>query len=255
MRWLPMELPLSRVRDYIYNKSLHPGVIPTEVEALHIEFAIAREIVRKALRHARAAWPRDKNIRTTWLMPQMEPILAGGGVLARAPRPGYSALAILDAVEPTGISTIVLDPHGLTPALGAVAGALPMVAVHVLESGSYISLGTVVSPTGSMRTGRKILRVQLERAQTGEDVVGDVRAGQVVILPLLQGESAKLTLRPERGIDVGFGGAGKAGALRVTGGVLGLIIDARGRPIMMSKDEGRQRELNEKWLWDIGALE
>jgi hypothetical protein len=129
-----------------------------------------------------------------------------------------------------------------------------MVTVHLLESGSFVSLGTIVSPVGRARTGRKILRVQLERDQVGEDIVGDIRMGQLVTLPLKQGENARLTLRPERGIDVGFGGPGKAGALRVAGGALGLIIDARGRPLNLQKDPERRRESNEKWLWDIGAL-
>jgi hypothetical protein len=86
-------------------------------------------------------------------------------------------------------------------------------------------------------------------------MTGEIRMGQLVVLPLAQGEKARLTLRPERGIDVGFGGPGQAGALRVAGGAIGLIIDARGRPIFMPKDPDRRRELNQKWLWDIGAME
>jgi hypothetical protein len=254
LRWLPTEISPTKVQDYIYNKSLNPSVIPAEIEDLHIEFALTRELIRTALQRARTGWPSGKNIKSTWLLPAIEPIIISGAVLARAPRPGYAALALLDALEPTGISTLVLDPHSLTPALGATAGPLPMVTVHLLESGSFVSLGTIVSPVGRARAGRKILRVQLERDQVGEDIVGDIRMGQLVTLPLKQGENARLTLRPERGIDVGFGGPGKAGALRVAGGALGLIIDARGRPLNLPKEPDRRRELNEKWLWDIGAL-
>ncbi|MGH2605835.1 MAG: hypothetical protein ACRDG5_04530, partial [Anaerolineales bacterium] len=64
----------------------------------------------------------------------------------------------------------------------------------------------------------------------------------------------KLSLRPERQFDVGFGGPGKAGAVRVTGGAVGLILDARGRPLELPHDPVRRREQNMKWLWDIGAL-
>jgi hypothetical protein len=254
LRWMPTEISPTKVQDYVFNKSLNPSVIPAEIEDLHIEFALTRELIRTALRRARTGWPRGKNLKSTWLLPAIEPIIISGEVLARAPRPGYAALTLLDALEPTGISTLVLDPHSLTPALGATAGPLPMVTVHLLESGSFVSLGTIVSPVGRARTGRKILRVQLERDQVGEDIVGDIRMGQLVTLPLKQGENARLTLRPERGIDVGFGGPGKAGALRVAGGALGLIIDARGRPLNLQKDPERRRESNEKWLWDIGAL-
>lgn len=254
VRWMPNEISPTKVQDYVFNKSLNPNVIPAEIEDLHIEFALTREIIRTALQRARTGWPKGKNLKSTWLLPAIEPIIISGAVLARAPRPGYAALTLLDALEPTGISTLVLDPHSLTPALGATAGPLPMVTVHLLESGSFVSLGTIVSPVGRARSGRKILRVQLERDQVGEDIVGDIRMGQLVTLPLKQGENARLTLRPERGIDVGFGGPGKAGALRVAGGALGLIIDARGRPLNLPKEPDKRRELNEKWLWDIGAL-
>jgi len=82
-----------------------------------------------------------------------------------------------------------------------------------------------------------------------------VRKGQLVRIPLSQGEQGRLTIRPERGIDVGFGGPGKAGTIRVSGGAVGLVIDGRGRPLQLSKDPAHRRELNQKWLWDIGAME
>jgi hypothetical protein len=186
-------------------------------------------------------------------LPQTEPIIASGSVLARSPHPGYAALALLDGLEPTGITTMVLDPHGLSPSLGAASGPVPMLAVQVLESGSYISLGTVVAPVGHVRPGRKILTLHLEPERGADAVTGEVRMGQLAVIPLRQGDYARLTLRPERGIDVGFGGPGKAGALRIAGGALGLIIDARGRPLKLDPDPDRRRDANEKWLWDIGA--
>jgi hypothetical protein len=164
-------------------------------------------------------------------------------------------LAILDAFQPVGITTLVLDPHGLTSALGVAAGPAPMVSVQVLNSGNYVSLGTVVSPVGRGKVGRPVVRVRLDREGGGEGMEGEVRAGQLVILPLRLGESGRLTLRPEKGFDVGFGGPGKAGALRVSGGVLGLIIDARGRPLLLPPDPEARLELIAKWLWDIGVRE
>jgi hypothetical protein len=252
-RWLPFEISERRILDYIFNKSINPATVPTGDEDLHMELALAREILRLSLKHARKRWPRGKDLKSTWNLPPVEPIIGSGSVLTRAPRPGYAALAMLDALEPTGISTLVLDPHGLSPSLGAASGSIPMLTVHVLESGSFVSLGTVVSPVGKARMGRKILSLHLELERTSEDVVGEVRMGQLAIVPIKQGEHAHLTLRPERGIDVGFGGPGKAGALRIAGGAVGLMIDARGRPLSLASDPGRRREMNEKWLYEIGA--
>jgi hypothetical protein len=166
-----------------------------------------------------------------------------------------AALAMLDGVQPTGVTTLVLDPHNLSPSLGAAAGSVPLLSVHVLESGSYVSLGTVVSPVGQARAGRRILTLRLEPEDSNEDIAGEIRMGQLVVLPLGQGAYGRLTLRPERGIDVGFGGPGKAGALRVAGGAVGLIIDARGRPLALPQDPAMRLELNDQWLRDIGARE
>jgi hypothetical protein len=253
-RWLPSDIPDDVVRDYIFNKSLQPATIPMEKDELHLEFALARQILQTALGLARTGWPKGKDGRGSQLLPAMEPILGGGGVLSRSPRPGYAALALLDSLQPTGITTLVLDPYGLTPALGAAAAVLPMVTVQVLESGSFVSLGTVVSPLGGGRAGRPVARVKLEREGV-PPLDGEVRLGQLIVLPLGQGEVGRLTLRPERGFDVGFGAYGKAGALKVSGGAVGLMIDARGRPLALPKDAGRRRELNQKWLIDIGALQ
>lgn len=253
-RWLPTEMGDDLVRDYIFNKSLQPQSVPMEKDELHLEFALARQLLQSALGLARAGWPKGKDGRGSTLLPAMEPILAGGGVLSRAPRPGYAALALLDSLQPTGLTTLVLDPHGLTPALGAAAAVLPMVTVQVLESGSFVSLGTVVAPRGGGRAGRPVARVKLER-EGQPPLEGEVRLGQLVVLPLGQGEVGRLTVRPERTFDVGFGGYGKAGVIKVTGGAVGLIIDARGRPLVLPKDAGRRRDLNQKWLYDIGALQ
>ncbi len=255
MQWLPVEMSADRVRDYIYNKALYPQTIPMEMDELHLEYALAREVIRSSVSAARGGWPVEKSARGIWLMPPLEPIIASGGTLARAPRPGYAALMLLDAIQPVGITTLVLDPHNLTSALGAAARPLPIVTVQVLESGSYVSLGTVVAPSGRARFGRRILRIRMDPEGGEQSMAGEVRRGQLVVLPLPQGSHARLTLRPERGIDVGFGGPGRAGTLRVSGGAVGLIIDARGRPLLTPKHPAQRRELNQKWLWDIGALE
>ncbi len=254
-RWLPIDLSDSYVRDYIHNKTLFPRTVPTILEELHLEHALAREIVRLAVKKARQGWAGSGVARDSVLMPPLEPIIASGGVLTGVPRPEFAALMLLDAIQPTGITTLVLDPNSLTPALGVAAGQMPVVTVQVLETGSYISLGTVVAPIGRSRRGRRILSLRLERVDGGEEVSGEVRKGQLVRIPLSQGEQGRLTIRPERGIDVGFGGPGKAGTIRVSGGAVGLVIDGRGRPLQLSKDPAHRRELNQKWLWDIGAME
>ncbi|MFQ5942988.1 MAG: glutamate mutase L [Anaerolineales bacterium] len=249
-RWLPTDIMEAEVRDYMFNKAIYPATIPSELSDLHIEYALLRELIRAGISQSRGDWVKGAD---TELMPPLEPIIASGGAIARAPRPGYAALALLDAVQPSGVTTLVLDPYNLIPAVGAAANLLPMITVQVLESGSFVSLGTVVSPVGRSRAGRPVLRIRIEPESGGELIEGIVRYGQLVLLPLRQGEHARIFLRPEKGFDVGYG-RGKARRLRIPGGALGVIIDARGRPIELPNDPDTRRELNQRWLYDIGAM-
>ncbi len=253
LRWMPIKISTQAVSDYIHNKVIHPGTVPTLKRDLFLEFALVRELIRTGIALSRSSWPDVESGGGSWLMPPLEPILAGGGVLARAPHPGYAALALLDAVQPVGITTLVLDPHGLSAALGAAAGPLPMATVQVLNSGNFVSLGTVVAPVGRGRPGQPVLHVRMDPEDGGESLEGEANLGQLIVLPLRQGQHARLTLRPERGFDVGFGGTGQAGALRVGGGAVGVMIDARGRPLQLPSKPSTRVEVNRKWLWDIGV--
>jgi hypothetical protein len=252
MRWLPLEMPEGVVQDYIYNKALHSRTIPVELDELYVEFALARELINVALEEARQSWPGEGDRRSS-LLPAMEPIIAGGSVLSHTPHPGYAALALLDALQPVGVSTLVLDPYGLAPGLGAIASLAPIVTVQVLGSGSFISLGTVIAPTGRGRLGRPMMRYELVKEGTGERLAGKVKVGELVVLPLQPGEVGRMIVRPERGFSVGFGLGGRGGRLRVTGGAVGLILDGRGRPLRLPYDPNELIQYNRRWLEDIGV--
>jgi hypothetical protein len=253
-QWLPVDISPTEVRNFIFNKALHPQTIPIASTEIFLELALARQLTRTALLQARRTWIKGKDLKSSWLLPAIDPIVLSGAVFSRLPRPGFAALALLDSLQPTGIATMLLDPHNLTPALGAASQLLPLVTVQVMETGGYVVLGTVVAPYGRGRMGRRILKFHLERYQS-RDVVGEVQMGQLMVVPLGPGEVGRLTLRPESGIDVGLGGPGKAGVRNVSGGAAGLIIDARGRPLPISRDIVRQQEINYRWLYEIEALE
>ncbi|MGA9533048.1 MAG: glutamate mutase L, partial [Anaerolineales bacterium] len=191
-RWLPEPMSFSFIRDYIFNKALHPATVPTEMSDMLLEFALSRELIRVALEGARPSWPADQAGKGS-LLPPLEPILASGGVLSRAPHPGYVALTLLDAVQPIGITTLVLDPHGLAPALGAAAAGLPLATVQVLSSGNFASLATVISAVGRGRPGRPVLQLRLDPEDGSESIEGEARFGQLIVLPLRQGQYARLT--------------------------------------------------------------
>lgn len=252
MRWLHLEISDEYIRHYIYNKALYPSCLPETQEDLAIEQVMARLAMRLALRDLSSGFPAHSFRHGPNLLPGFEPIVATGSVLTRAPNLGQSVMMLLDGLQPTGITTFVLDQNHISPALGVAAAVNPLLAVQVLESNTFQNLGTVISPMGNARPGTPVLRVRMSIDGGSESSV-EVKQGSIEILQFPQGQEAQLTLTPLHQYDIGMGGPGRGGRLRVRGGWMGIIIDARGRPIFLPDDPVRRREIMAKWRWILGC--
>ncbi len=254
-RWLPEAMSDDEIRGMLINKKMRPASIHQETRELRLEQALAREVIRATLDIARPGWEPGVAQPYPHLLPLCDTIIVSGGVLTHAPRPGQVALIVLDALEPIGVCTLVLDLYGMAPALGNVAAVKPLAAVEALDSGALVNLATVVTPVaGHARRGDIILRVKVTY-DDGSALDVEVEYGNLEVLPLLPGQQAELELHPVRrfGFDVGLGGPGKAGKRRVSGGLAGLIIDARGRPLRLSSNLERRQNQMRQWLWDVGG--
>jgi hypothetical protein len=110
-----------------------------------------------------------------------------------------------------------------------------------------------VCATGSARLGEIICRARVV-SEAGTETTADLRAGQIDVLPLPLGQRGKLTLKPRLGIDVGFGpGRGPLLPLEVSGGVVGIVLDGRGRPITFAGQAAKRREQVQQWHWKVGV--
>ncbi|HIE39616.1 MAG TPA: hypothetical protein EYP77_11230 [Anaerolineae bacterium] len=251
-RWVPALITPEEVVGKLLNREMHPGSIPEEVLELRLEQAVAREAIREALQTARPGWRPGSAQPYPRLTPLFDPILVSGGVLSGAPRPGQVALMVLDAVEPIGVSTLLLDTHGLAPGLGAAAGLKPLATVETLDGGGIVNLATTIVPVGTARKGEIVLHVRI-RYQDGGTLEVEVPYGSLEALPLPPGQEAVLELRPRARFDVGLGGPGKGGKQRVRGGLAGLIVDARGRPLQLPSTPQERQTQVQQWLWDVGG--
>ncbi|HLA99372.1 MAG TPA: glutamate mutase L [Anaerolineales bacterium] len=251
-RWLHIDLSDDDIRHYVYNKALYPNSLPETPEDLAIEQVMARLAMRLALREISPGFPEHSFHYGPALLPWFEPIVATGSVLTRAPNFGQSVLMLLDGIQPTGITTLVLDQNHISPALGVSAAINPILAVQVLESNTFQNLGTILSPIGDAKPGTPVLRVRMS-IDGGSETSMDIKQGSIEVLQIPQGQEAQLSLTPLQRYDIGMGGSGRGGRLRVRGGALGVIIDARGRPISLPHDPARRRELISKWRWILGC--
>jgi|YNPBryBLVA2012_1023415.scaffolds.fasta_scaffold00447_5 hypothetical protein len=252
-RWLYFDLSADDIQGYLYQKSLYPASIPATVEEMALEQAIARQLLHVALRNVSKDFPANVKRMAPGLTPDFEPIIAAGSVIAQAPTVGQSLLLLLDAIQPMGITTVLVDQNSILPALGAAASRIPILPVHVLETIAFRYLATVVSPLSNARLGTPILRARLVY-QDGHDARIEVKQGALDVLPLSPGQVGRLYLQPGHHVDIGLGpGRTRNDGFPVSGTVLGVVIDARGRPLRFPTDPVRRREIIKKWLWTLGG--
>ena len=247
MRWMTLDISPNVVREYLFQKSLYPGAIPATKDEQAISQAVARQALYLAVRTLKKDFPGLQ----TELMPPLDLIIAGGGVISEGVSLGQSLLLLLDAIQPVGILQILIDQNNLLPLLGAAAERNHYLPVQVVDSGAFIGLGTVISVNATANYGDQVLRAKLTYAD-GTDARVDVKFGGLEILPLPSGQSARLSLQPLNRADAGLG-SGKSGTVAVTGGALGVVIDARGRPLQLPSDPVRRRELIKKWYYTVGG--
>jgi len=247
LKWVPVAMRPGEARVRLANMEMRPATISQTVQDLMLVQAVAREAAITTLAQARAHWPPATSSPEGDLMPLLDLIVVRGGVFSYAPHPGQVALMVMDAIQPVGVSRLVLDWASMLPQLGALARILPLATAQVVQRDALMELGTVIAPTGRVREGQTAVKVRLQRDDSTE-VELKVPFGTLRRVPLRADQTAILELRPHRKLDVGMGKAGVGVRTKLRGGILGVVIDARGRPLELPS-EGRGRLLRlQQWL-------
>ena len=242
-RWLPFDISEDALYNQLLNKSLYPATIPPSREDLIIEHAIAREALRLALKQAQGN-PLD----IQWNL-----IVGAGRTLTGTPQAAEAALMLIDGLEPWGVSSLALDKSGMVNLLGTIALAEPLAAVQLAQADTFLNLGTVVAPAGHGQRGKSALKIKLARAGSEEVEEKEILYGDIELLPLPAGETASLEIRPGRHFDIGLGQPGRGAVAQVEGGLLGVIIDARGRPLQLPGDTLERQQQLKEWFNALGV--
>ncbi|HEX7736369.1 MAG TPA: glutamate mutase L [Ktedonobacteraceae bacterium] len=244
-RWLPFEISEDELRQYVMNRMMHPQVVPTSQRDLQIAQAFAREAIILTVESGAHVNSSQFNA---------DLILATGGVLAHTPKYGQAMLLLLDALQPRGVTSMVLDRTMLISQLGAVATVAPVAAVQVNENDAVLHrLGTCVVPFGNLPPGQTALKVDVEYSN-GRKVSVDVASGSIEVVSLQVNEQALLSLYPAPTVDVGLGPGERARAAEeIDGGLVGLVIDARGRPLVLSQNDAERQARLLQWMQIMGA--
>ena len=261
LRWVPFDIEVGDLRNRVKNKMIRPTTIPQTLQELVLEQAIAREALRLAFeqhkqlavelrgvqqqRTISEAFDQTESGQTLVNMLSLDMLVGSGGVLSHAPRRQQAMLMMIDAFQPEGITHLAVDSIFMMPQLGVLAQVNPEAATHVFERDCLIHLGTSIVPVGVGNTGDECLIIEI----SGEGISPmneNIQFGELRCYPLPLGEKATLKLQPSRRFDLGAGN-GNPVETEVIGGVVGLVVDTRGRPLKISTDpELRVAQLT-KW--------
>jgi len=270
LRWVHLDMDERELRNRVKNKMIRPTTIPQTHEALVFEQAVAREALRLAFEQHRAFATSLKGVQQQRTVGdafrqqesgsslvdrmRMDLLIASGGVLSHAPRMEQTALMLIDSFEPEGFTELAKDSIFMMPHLGVLASVHPKAAMEVVERDCLIVLGTAVSAKGESKRGKACFSWSLS-PETGsvQAASGTVNAGDIVRVPLAAGCAGSLEVRPEKGIDVG-GGPGKPITRRVRGGPVGLLLDARGRPLKLPEAAAERRTCLQSWNTAVGVF-
>jgi len=243
LQWMPVHSSVETIRDYLWAKVLYPNLLPATAETLAIERSLVRQVLRLTMQRTLERWP---DINPAW-----EPLVISGLTLARTQTPGQALLMVLDGLQPVGVTTIILDQNGISASLGAIAATNALLPVQVLESSAYLNLGTVISPVSEARYGTPILKVHIVQ-ESGNEVRAEIKQGSLVSLPIRNGQTAQIYLTPLHGTVIDPAAVSRSG-FKVTGGACGVLIDARGRPLVLPPETSRRREMLKKWSLALGG--
>ena len=261
LRWVPFEIEVGDLRNRVKNKMIRPTTIPQTLQELILEQAIAREALRLAFeqhkqlavelrgvqqqRTISEAFSQAESGQTLVNMTTLDMIVGSGGVLSHAPRRQQAMLMMIDAFQPEGITHLAVDSIFMMPQLGVLAQVNAEAATHVFERDCLIHLGTAIAPIGVANDGDDCLTVQISGG--GMSPVNEtIPFGELRRYLLPSGEKATLKLQPTRRFDLGAGN-GNAVEAEVTGGIVGLVIDTRGRPLEMPTDSAQRVAQLTKW--------
>lgn len=273
MRWVPFHMDERDLRNRVKNKMIRPTTIPQMMEELIFEQAIAKEALRLAFiqhksfatvlkgvqqqRTIADAFDQSASGQTLVNMMTLDMLIGSGGVLSHAPRRQQSALMMIDAFLPEGITRLAVDSIFMMPQLGVLAEVHPKAATEVFNKDCLIHLGTCIAPSGEIKGGKggPVMNYTIEFPD-GKVEKGALDFGSMKLFKLGMDEKtslpleAKAVFEPARNFDLGAGKGNKV-ERKISGGVVGIILDGRGRPFAVPTDDKQRVTKLREWMLEL----
>ncbi len=260
-RWLPFAIDPNEVRNRLRNKMIRPTTIPHTYEDLLIEQAVSREALRLAFEHHKSLARTLEGVQkqrdmselftqsgggeTLIKMMELDMVIGSGGVLSHAPERAQSALMMLDAYQPEGVTMLTVDSIFMMPHLGVLSQHHYQAAKQVFEYDCIVKCGHCIAPVGTAKPGEPVVTIRVD----GQSHT--LNYGQMKVIPCGRYEFKEVTIEPTKNFDVGAG-KGKPLTAKLEGGTVGIMIDARGRPFNLATDSATRIAAHREWMAAFG---
>ncbi|MEZ4521032.1 MAG: hypothetical protein R3A46_05240 [Thermomicrobiales bacterium] len=244
---IPLDMSQDDLGNWILNRALRPRVKSALRRDQLIESGLLTHVVSSAWRDLEGV-----------VSDQIDIIIAGEGFCFEYD-PALGVMALINGLQPAplnGVVQVLLDPDGLLWSAGAIGDLSPAVAADVIENDVLAPAATVVVVEGTGTEGQPAVSGKLTY-EDGETIEFSVNYGSMRRLSLGEGDQATLILTCEPGFAVGGSNPGEQIQIGpddgLRGGEVGVIIDARGRPVFADRETlAAGQEDVRRWYLDLG---
>lgn len=242
--WLPKNIELEEINNFIWGKSIRPNSIPENKEDYLLELCMVKNLIKKNYQKFKNQFSINSDY---WSQ-----IVVNGGYLSNYENPNEIILILLDSIQPRGITNLFIDQHGILPVLGSIALDNPILPIQLLEGPSISLLAKVFSIQSKAKLETPLLKVRIEY-KDGTYLEEEIIKGKILKIALSPGQMVKIFFEPLSNIDMNQFGKNVKKGLIVQGGLCGVIFDARDRPIRLHKNNVERFEQFSSWRKSMGT--
>jgi hypothetical protein len=220
-RWIPRAVEAPALLERVFNRARWPDAIPASVLALSLEMALAREAIAHALADAeRAGASLDVAFAS--------PLLVLTGRLAQLPRAAQSLLVAIDVFGATGPTLVSRASSDELVAAGALAARGRVATLPTIDALAIVAeMWPRRSATVKITDANGLME---ERVARGSFLLVPTKGRVEIVMP-------GITVRP------------RAEHLE-----LGVVIDARGRPLTLPPRDAERIPTLMRWHIALDVL-
>jgi len=242
---LPFGVDQTDLANATATALVDPWSIPASVGEASLGAALVEELLVRILSKWQTAAGRDAPD-----LSRCRFIVGAGFGLTRLGSPAHAAYTLLNVFQPVGVAVVAVDTDGALLAETAAPGGVD----RRLPEPVAVCVAPVKARLDWHRAGSDPWAIVTVEREDGRQNPRRLTPGTLATIPLPPGESATLIVEPcHRGIDFGAG-PGRVWKGTVPGGVVGIVLDGRGRPLRHPVDAAMRVTMQREWLTALGVL-